>query len=409
MASVEDGVIEHANGDVFEGEVLDGAPLRGRFLFKSELPNRVRHKGDVYEGGFKDGTFHGKGVYHYLSEHHLSPGDRYEGGFRYGDRHGEGTYHHQNGDKMTGEWAKNWMNGEGRYEFSNGESYEGQLVEGGIPDGRGVYAWTNGERYEGEYKQGERTGHGTYFHMDGSETDGEFVNGEIDGIHVGGLESSFLAPTRENLIKENMEMKRKLSAKAEDSTMNLRKGLESNKLEFKASLWTNFNEATGEFVEMEVQGKKSLALQDAVIKTVAAFMNTEGGTLLIGVKDKKRSDGDKPAEVLGIEPDFQWLKKGKRDSEGFETALRTAMRKAYSNSAAEQLYVGVSFPRSDGKEFCRVDVKALPRVSGNQLYTKTETMGDDKFFTRSADSTLPNSIQTSVEYISTHFDGSSEE
>ena len=408
MGSVEDDVIEFASGDVFEGETMDGRPVKGRYLFKSERSHRVRHKGDVYEGEFKDGTFHGKGVYHYLSEHHLSAGDKYEGGYRDGERHGKGTYYSQNG-VISGEWTKNWMNGEGRYEFSNGESYEGQLVEGGIPDGRGVYAWTNGERYEGEYKQGERTGHGTYFHMDGSETEGEFVNGEIDGIHVGQIESSFMAPTRENLIKENMEMKRKLSAKSEDSTINLLKGLESNKLEFKASLWTNYNAATGEFVDKEVQGKKSLSLQDAVIKTVAAFMNTEGGTLLIGVEDKKRSDGDKPAKVLGIEPDFQWMNKGKRNSEGFETALRAAMRKAYSNSAAEQLYVDISFPRRDGKEFCRVDVEALPRVKGNQLYTDTETMGEDFFFTRSADSTVPNSKQTAYDYIRGHFEGFSED
>ena len=406
MEPVEEGRIEYPNGDEFEGETLDGMPVRGKFQFKSELSHRAKHKGDVYEGEFKDGTFHGKGVYHYLSENHLSPGDRYEGHFAGGDRHGEGTYHYQNGDVMRGVWSRGWLSGVGRYDFCNGDAYEGPLIELGIPEGEGVYTWSNGDRYEGQYKQGKRTGPGTYYHKDGTRTEGDFVNGEIDGIHVGGYESSFMAPTRENLIEEAMELKRKLSARTEDSTMNLRKGLESPRLEFKASLWTNFNDATGEFVEMGVQGKKSLALQDAVIKTVAGFMNTEGGTLLIGVRDKKRSDGDKPAEVLGIEPDYQWLKKGKQDSEGFETALRSAMRKAYSNKAAEQLYVDISFPRSDGKEFCRVDVKALPRVRGNQLYTKTETMGDDKFFTRSADSTLPNSIQTAVEYINRHFDGS---
>ena len=135
--------------------------------------------------------------------------------------------------------------------------------------------------------------------MDGSMTVGEFVNGEIDGIHVGGLESSFLAPTRENLIKENMEMKRKLSAKAEDSTMNLRKGLESPRLEFKASLWTNFIEVTGEFVEMGVQGKKSLALQDAVIKTVAGFMNTEGGPCLSESGTRSARTGTSPPRCSG--------------------------------------------------------------------------------------------------------------
>ena len=87
MASVEDGVIIEHNGDVFEGEVLDGMPLRGRFLFKSELPHRANHKGDVYEGEFEDGTFHGKGVYHYLSENHHSQGI----GTRVASEMGKGT------------------------------------------------------------------------------------------------------------------------------------------------------------------------------------------------------------------------------------------------------------------------------------------------------------------------------
>lgn len=41
-------------------------------------------------------------------------------------------------------------------------------------------------------------------------------------------------------------------------------------------------------------------LQKAITKTIAAFLNTRGGTLLIGVHDS--------GTVLGIERDFQYFK-----------------------------------------------------------------------------------------------------
>ena len=59
---------------------------------------------------------------------------------------------------------------------------------------------------------------------------------------------------------------------------------ESVNLEFKASLWTQYIgtiQGIGRTTE-----KKFLKLEDS--KTVAAFLNTEGGTLLIGIKDKPR-------------------------------------------------------------------------------------------------------------------------
>jgi predicted HTH transcriptional regulator len=49
------------------------------------------------------------------------------------------------------------------------------------------------------------------------------------------------------------------------------------------------------------QGRKQIqkALRKSITKTIAAFLNTLGGTLLIGVSDS--------GNVLGIEPDFAYL------------------------------------------------------------------------------------------------------
>jgi hypothetical protein len=64
----------------------------------------------------------------------------------------------------------------------------------------------------------------------------------------------------------------------------LKRGAESTETEFKSSLRWNLREE-----------RKDRAMTDAVVKTVAAFLNTDGGTLLIGVGDDR--------SVVGIEID----------------------------------------------------------------------------------------------------------
>ncbi len=52
---------------------------------------------------------------------------------------------------------------------------------------------------------------------------------------------------------------------------------ETENLEFKASYWT---ETKGDNI-----GHRNRCLEDAIVKEVAAFLNTKGGTLLIGIND----------------------------------------------------------------------------------------------------------------------------
>jgi hypothetical protein len=79
---------------------------------------------------------------------------------------------------------------------------------------------------------------------------------------------------------------------------------EDDELEFKSSLRWDFKEQTA--------NKK---LEEVVIKTVAAFGNGQGGTLLIGVNDE--------GEVLGLEGDYHALGGANRDK--FELHLRNLL------------------------------------------------------------------------------------
>jgi hypothetical protein len=86
----------------------------------------------------------------------------YEGGFKAGRKHGRGV--------------KRWP---------NGDRYEGEFVEG-RKQGRGAYAWGRGEwqgeRYEGEYLNDKRHGEGAYSWPTGDVYRGPWVEDRIAGF-----------------------------------------------------------------------------------------------------------------------------------------------------------------------------------------------------------------------------------
>ncbi len=114
---------------------------------------------------------------------------------------------------------------------------------------------------------------------------------------------------------------------------------ESGELEFKQTL--RWDVATGQV------NKK---LEEAVATAIAAFANSEGGTLLIGVHD---DDG-----AVGLEPDYS-LTGGDRD--GFERALMDLVQHRFGHAFSAGR-VKVSFPVAGGVQICRVDVARVKEL-----------------------------------------------
>ena len=81
-------------------------------------------------------------------------------------------------------------------------------------------------------------------------------------------------------------------------------------------------------------------------KTIAAFGNSDGGTLLIGVDDDRN--------VLGLANDYASL--GDADKDKFEMHLRNLIKNAFGDAFASQK-VKIRFPKVGGEEICQVDVK----------------------------------------------------
>lgn len=110
-----------------------------------------------------------------------------------------------------------------------------------------------------------------------------------------------------------------------------------------------------------------------ILKELTAFMNTDGGTLYIGIHDKTK-------KVIGIEGDYKYLNDDekdeyngsyKEDKDGYELKIRNTMDRLCP-SLANSLTT-ISFESLEGNDYCVIDVKPARRpifLSGTQLYVR---------------------------------------
>src|SRR6266852_4625837 len=101
----------------------------------------------------------------------------------------------------------------------------------------------------------------------------------------------------------------------EDSIRELIASGESQALEFKSTARWNVRE-----------GRADKAMEQVILKTVAALLNSNGGNLLIGVQD----DGS----IFGIEADWQLFGVEKRNRDAYENWLMTQLLEAYGKEHA---------------------------------------------------------------------------
>lgn len=107
-------------------------------------------------------------------------------------------------------------------------------------------------------------------------------------------------------------------------------------------------------VDIETGGRsvKSPEIVLSTLKTVAAFLNTDGGTLLIGVSDK--------SEIKGLNRDYKLLGKKHGPQDEFEQKIRNLLHSHLDPKPLDK--VGITFPISpDGVAVCRIDVTPVPK------------------------------------------------
>jgi serine/threonine protein kinase len=154
-------------------------------------------------------------------------------------------------------------------------------------------------------------------------------------------------------------------------------GGESTSLEFKQTMqWdTSLHERNPDLLR-------------ACMKTICAFLNRGGGTLLIGVADT--------GEPKGLEDDLQDFS-DKKTVDGFELRFRNVLSRSL-NPDANQL-VTLSFPYTSRIQICRIDVTRSPRpvfliAKGNSA----------EFYVRKGNASHPLAdIRQACEYVHDHW------
>lgn len=145
---------------------------------------------------------------------------------------------------------------------------------------------------------------------------------------------------------------------------------ESASVEFKASLRWDL-----------VQKKRNKDLEFVIVKTIAGFLNHEGGDLLIGVTDN--------GSVVGLSEDYSTLRK--KDRDGFELLLMSLVKDKLGGDVCTLLHV--VFQDFQGRDVCRVMIDPSERP----VYAQHE--GRALYFVRTGNSTRELDARESLEHI----------
>ena len=163
--------------------------------------------------------------------------------------------------------------------------------------------------------------------------------------------------------------------KSEPSVAELLADMETLLIEFKSTARVPLSSDVPEKV-----------INESVIKTVAAFMNSEGGTLGIGISD----DGD----VLGIQPDLDYKK---QDLDGYQNWLSTLFMNAIGQAVVAKS-VKIRFETVEDRVVCLVDVlKATSPVYADTI------KGKETFYIRVGNTTRILNGAEMVKYTNEHF------
>jgi hypothetical protein len=109
----------------------------------------------------------------------------------------------------------------------------------------------------------------------------------------------------------------------------------------------------------EYKAGKQKERVESALKTVVAYYNAKGGTLLIGVSDKK--------EIVGLAPDFSMCG-DKQDRDGFGNKLGRLLKRIDPLPTD----LDIDYPELDGKMICRIIVPAsrTPHYLDNRLFVR---------------------------------------
>ena len=175
-------------------------------------------------------------------------------------------------------------------------------------------------------------------------------------------------------VKKIMQENPKLFLKknnSSDEILELIKNKESEEIEFKSTLRTNLH--TNEF------DKK---MEFSALKTISAFLNSNGGTLLLGITDE--------GKILGIEQDkFP-------DTDKFNLYLISLIKEKIGKKHFHLIEIQNTLIEH------RTIVKISCKKSKNPVFLKSD-LNEEEFYVRMGPSSVQLKGSELVEYITRHF------
>ncbi len=166
----------------------------------------------------------------------------------------------------------------------------------------------------------------------------------------------------------------KKTAEVEDWQAVILKG-ESDTIEFKSTLRWNLKTE-----------KVDKNLEYVVVKTVSAFLNSEGGRLFIGVADN--------GELLGLETDYRSFQK-KPNRDGLMLKLSSLISQHIGKEYHK--FVNVEIRVMEEKDICCISVVAADKPA----FTKKKS--SEEFYIRASAASVPLSLSESHKYISSRW------
>lgn len=173
--------------------------------------------------------------------------------------------------------------------------------------------------------------------------------------------------------------------KIENEIDSLLKKGESNRIEFKSEALWSLNKT-----EQEIKDSKSLDLHTfrhkaskvIIARSIAALLNTQGGNLIIGIRERK--DSSNRFEITGIEEDLNKLKALGKDAskDGYKRMIiDDIIRPYFPSKVYNQLshFIKIEFEEHNSKTLCNIKINKSPiriflDLTGKKIFMiRTET------------------------------------
>ena len=148
-------------------------------------------------------------------------------------------------------------------------------------------------------------------------------------------------------------------------------------------------------------------LELGIMKTVAGFLNKQGGQLIIGVANDGKS--------IGLDPDYGTFKKQEdRNRDGYERYIWRLLQNTLSEAAILES-LQISFQNRDGNDICIIEVKPsehpvfvkleAKRKIENKNLPKEKNEYREVLFVRAGNKTEPLYGNVMSDYLFDHFEG----